>query len=74
MLKNGGGGGAGGGGCGSSEQCNIYINYFNKIKMPTDHTSFFQSWNLKHANIYFSLSKHLVENFFADQASVTLLG
>ena len=45
MLKNGGfGGGVGGwgvagggeggrkGGCGSSEQCNIYINYFNKIK------------------------------------------
>ena len=41
--------------------------------MPTDHTSFFQSWNLKHENIYFGLSKRLVENF-ADQASVTLLG
>ena len=36
--------------------------------MPTDHISFFQSWNLKHANINFGLSKRLVENF-ADQAS-----
>ena len=39
--------------------------------MPTDHTSFFPE--LKHANIYFDLSKCLVENF-ADQASVTPLG
>ena len=41
--------------------------------MPTDHTSFFQSWNVKHANIYFGQSKRLVENF-ADQASVTPFG
>ena len=38
--------------------------------MPTDHTSFFQSWNTQTRN---GLNKRLVENF-ADQASVTPLG
>ena len=60
---------------GGSEQCNIYINYFNNKKINNNNANrpYLVFPELKHANIDFGLSKCLVENF-ADQASVTPLG